>query len=126
MDPDVLGLAMTNLSTTPVSPLLTGFFKACLLSMAGCKYCFSLQGTDVSSSGDDQNYQHQQKTPRQCLLDEPLRSTAQLSGLHPCTARGSSHKKSHAEMLQMIPALWSTHWCLARHSKDSFPQAPPA
>ena len=27
MDPKVLGLKMTNLSTTPVSPLLTGFSK---------------------------------------------------------------------------------------------------
>ena len=55
-----------------------------------------------------------------------MRSTAELSGLHPCTARASSRKKSHADILQMIPALGSTHWCPARRRKHSCPQAPPA
>jgi len=55
-----------------------------------------------------------------------LRSTAELSDLLPCRARGSSCKKSHAEVLQGIPVLWSTHWCPARHSKGSCPQGPSA
>ena len=71
----------------------------------GWKSCFSLWGTDASSSGDEKNHHHLEvpEALRLFQLDSsgktkgmhswPLKSTEELTVLIPCGARGSSCKK---------------------------------
>ena len=118
----------------PASPFPPSFLPAFLPAF--------LPGTETSSWGEEKRPRHLEVPTagwqRQSLAGWPaktmgmcsrrLRSSAELASLIPCRASGSGTKEQAAEMLQGLsepappPVLWGTHWCPARHGKDSHPR----